>query len=251
MFGEFGTSSTLVLPDCEYIVSQDLAKKVDYTTTVVHKIVPEVVKNSLNNERVYIFEDVVFRDKQQLRYTELSEYTRELLSSLDLAFNSVLIIDGTGIGEPVFDLYEDNALDPLKIIFSSGNTVSVQRNREKNNWSSSKFGTVSGYIVPKIDLISALQLYIQQGKIRQCTERYKEDVHLQYSSFIGKINTETKHISMNNLSDDIHDDWITSDAMACWYTQHMKKINTERVSRLDSRENNTYSTDPFRENLYD
>lgn len=246
MFGDFPSINAIELPDVEYIIGQDIAKKVDYTTTVIHRIVPELIKGTTTN-RIYKFEDVVFRDKRQLKYTELPVYTKELLESLDLAGNSVLLVDGTGVGEAVYDLYEDAALDPLKIIFGSGESVSVQRQRDKGNWSTSRFGSISAYVVPKVDLVGSLQVYVQQGKLRQAEGlAFMADVENQYRNFVGRINEKTKYVKYGNSSDEIHDDWVVADAMCTWYTQHTRGMVRSRPYEM-ARNRDYYQTEPFKE----
>ncbi len=245
-FGEFAAIGAIELPDVEYIVAQDIAKKVDYTTTVIHRITPELVKGSVAN-RIYYFEDVVYRDKRQLKYTELPLYTKELMESFELYGKSVLLIDGTGVGEAVYDLYEEAALDPLKIVFGSGESVSTQRQRDKANWSTSRFGPISAFVVPKVDLVGSLSVYMQQGKIRQAEGlRFMVDVENQYRNFIGRINEKTKYVKYGNASDEIHDDWVVADSMATWYTQHMERMLKSKPMGTKPVKD-FYQTNPFKE----
>ena len=246
-WGDFSSTNSILLPDVEYIIGQDIAKKYDYTTTVIHRVVPELVKGSYNN-RVYFFEDIVFRDKRQMKYTELPVYTKELIDSLDIAGQCALIIDGTGVGEPVYDLYEDAFLDPLKIIFGSGNQVSTQRQRETTNWSTSKFGAISAFVVPKDDLVGALQVYVQQGKLRTAEGlAFEVDAKAQYQNFIGRINEKTKYVKYGNADDEVHDDIVVSDAMCCWYTQHMKKLLSAKPLDAYAHRKDSYQINPFEE----
>ena len=38
-WGDFSSANSILLPDVEYIIGQDIAKKYDYTTTVIHRVV--------------------------------------------------------------------------------------------------------------------------------------------------------------------------------------------------------------------
>lgn len=246
-FGSFSSSNSVILPDTEYIIGQDIAKKYDYTTTVVHQIVPDIIKGSYDN-RIYFHQYCVFRDKQQLKYTDLPSYTAELMDALDLYGRSILLIDGTGVGEAVFDLYEDAQLDPLKIIFSGGNQVSTQRQRETAKWSSSKFGAISGYVVPKDDLVHALVAYADGGTLIN-TEglKYAYDAEAQFANFVGRINEKTKNVKYGNADDEVHDDIVVADAMCCWYSQHMKRLLRAMPLEKFSHRHDSYSNNPFEE----
>lgn len=246
MFGDFAAVDTVVLPDTEYVVAQDIAKKFDYTTTEVHRIVPEMIVSPSKTPRIYYFEDVVFRDKRQMKYSQLPIYTKELMQSMELEGQCALVIDGTGVGEAVYDLYDDAGLDPLKIIFGSGNSPSVQTDRA-GFASTSKFGKVSGIVVPKADLVGALQVYVQQGRLRQVAGLpFAEESRRQFQNFVGKINEKDKYIKYGNLDDEIHDDMVVTSAMACWFTQHMKKMLSVRPAS-PKLQRQTYNINPFKE----
>ncbi len=246
MFGDFATVDTVVLPDTEYVVVQDLAKKFDYTTTEIHRITPELLVSPSRTSRVYYFEDVVFRDKRQMKYSQLPVYTKELMQSMELEGQCALVIDGTGVGEAVYDLYDDAGLDPLKIIFGSGNSPTIQADR--NSFSvTSKFGKVSGIVVPKADLVGALQVYVQQGRLRQVEGLpFAEESRRQFQNFVGRINEKDKYVKYGNLDDEIHDDMVVTAAMACWYTQHTRKLLSVRPT-THKGQRQTYNTNPFKE----
>lgn len=246
-FGDFASTGEISLPDVEFIIGQDIAKKFDYTTTVVHRIVPELIRGSYDN-RVYYFEDVVFRDKAQLRYSEITDYTNELIDSLDLAGQCALLVDSTGVGEAVFDLYEAAGLDPLGIIFTGGESVRTRRERPLSSMGTSRFGSISNFDVPKVDLVGSLQVYVQQGRLRMAEGlRYEHDAQEQYRNFVGRINENTKYVKYGNASDEIHDDIVVADAMCTWYTQHMKKMLRSKPLAEFSARKDHYRTNPFEE----
>lgn len=244
-WGDFAGVNAIELPDTNYLVLQDIAKKYDYMTTEIHRLTPVVMKGVRN--RVYYFEDVVFRDKRQLKYDELPVYTKELIESMELAGQSALLIDGTGIGEAVYDLYTAIGLDPLKIIFTGGNSASVEKNKTE---AAGMFGLVSGIKVPKVDLIQALQVYVQQGRLRQTKGLpFADDSREQFQNFVGKINEDTKHVKYENEDEEVHDDLVVTAAMGCWYTQHTRSFlyggKSGGIAPADRK--SSYNTNPFKE----
>lgn len=233
------------LPAATYIVAQDPAQRVDNTCTSVYRVTPVQVQGSAQH-RIAYFLDKVFIELVQLRYTELPYYIRELMDTFSLAGDCTFAIDGTGIGLPLFDMYEDAGLDPLKIIFTSGKSISTYTGIRP---SGSKFGMVQGYGVPKTDLKDALKLLMEQGTIRRAPNlAYKAQEEEQYRNFVGRFNENTKNMKYENSDDKIHDDIICADMMAAWIFQNMTRAN-----RRTTIETSTYERDPFadrRKELY-
>ena len=136
----------------------------------------------------------------------------------------------------------------MKIIFGSGSQVSTQRQRETTNWSTSKFGAISAFVVPKDELVGALQVYVQQGKLRTAEGlAFEVDAKAQYQNFIGRINEKTKYVKYGNADDEVHDDIVVSDAMCCWYTQHMKKLLSAKPLDAYAHRKDSYQINPFEE----
>ena len=237
-------------PFTRHILSQDIGKKQDDTTSLIYRITPEYVDSYDGGRRVMTFMDVVYMDKRRLSYMDLGEFTKEMMQSLAFGDNCSLIIDGTGIGEAVYDIYTSLGLDPVKIIFTSGETAAVERNRTQF---SQKFGAVSGYKVPKVDMISAAQVIFQQGRIRFAENiDFRDECFQQLQSFVGKVNEKTHNVKYENLTEDIHDDFVTMIIQACWYVMHMDSTlilheDTRGLGYSEdfSRKATSYSIDPF------
>ena len=237
-------------PFTRHILSQDIGKKQDATTSGAFTITPEYFDGGDGRRRVTTFLDVGFLDKRRLSYMELGEYTREMMQSLSFGDNCSLIIDGTGVGEAVYDIYTSLGLDPVKIIFTSGETAAVEQNRARF---SKKFGAVSGYKVPKVDMISAAQVIFQQGRIRFAESiDFRDECFQQLQAFVGKVNEKTSTVKYENLTDEIHDDFVTMIIQACWYVMHMdSRLMLPQESRglggvqPFGRGRVSYSVDPF------
>lgn len=238
-FSSFSGPSGILLPETSYIVSQDIAKDYDYTTTSVFRITPTLARGRSEGE-AYYYMDEIFLDQRQLSYTDLSTYTRELQLALDILGQSVLIVDETGVGNAVFDIYSQAGLDPFGIVFTGGENANTRRRKELT---SSKFGFLSGCNVPKKDLVSSLQVLMEQGRIRRAPGlKYQDEVEIQYRNFIGRIN-ENHYVKYGNSEDTIHDDIIVAHAMAAWYFLHMKGLGSPKLPKAKMR--SSYRTDPF------
>ena len=242
---------TIRLPSAEYILSQDIGKKQDDTTSLIYRITPEYVDSYDGGRRVMTFMDVVYMDKRRLSYDRLARFTQELMQSASLGERSTLLIDGTGIGEAVYDIYTSKGLEPVKIIFTSGETASMERNRAEQ---SKRFNDISGYKVPKVDMVSAAQVIFQQGRIRFAPDLpFRDECLEQLQSFVGKVNERTENVKYENLTDEIHDDFVVNILMASWYAIHMDAeayIGSESPGYglgavMDLERQTAYDTDPF------
>jgi hypothetical protein len=81
-------------------------------------------------------------------YPEIVGLVKGLLGDLN---EPILAIDATGVGRPTVELFEKAGMRPVVITISGGETVSYE----------------GGYAhVPKKDLISAAQVFLQTGKLK-------------------------------------------------------------------------------------
>ncbi len=237
-FNSFGHTPDMVeLPPTSYIISQDIAQRVDDTCTEIFRVTPEPVAGSTEG-RIAYYLDKIYLSLKQIRYTELPYFTRELMDAFSVTGDVILAIDGTGVGLPVFDMYEEAGLDPLKIIFTSGGNVTTQTGLRGTF---SKFGMVQGYCIPKDNLKDALVLVMEQGTLRRASNLdYKVQEEQQYRNFVGRFNEKTKYTKYENADDKIHDDIICADMMAAWVFQHMT-----RAQRRTHIIKSTFTRDPF------
>ena len=93
-----GPEIPIQTPYTEYILSQDIGKKQDATTSMLYRITPEYIDSADGTRRVTTFMDVVFMDKRRLSYMELGDYTSEMMQAIALGDRCINLIDGTGIG---------------------------------------------------------------------------------------------------------------------------------------------------------
>lgn len=120
--------------------------------------------------------------------------------------DAVLVIDGTGVGAAVVDMFRDSALscDFYPVIITGG--VKVERNH-----------------VPKRDLIGAVQVAIQTGRLE--TTAHTKDVETfmtEMQHYAIKL-TDTGHDTYNARGDSQHDDLVLAVALACWYRGRLNR----------------------------
>ena len=124
-----------------------------------------------------------------------------------------LVIDFTGVGRPVFDMFKDKRLHPKGISIHGGMHVS-------------KEGTV--YNVPKRDLVGALQVLYQNGRIK-ISGALPEKKQLNHELLNFKVRiSESGHDTYEAWREKDHDDIVLAVACACWMAQKKRKVKACR-----------------------
>jgi hypothetical protein len=131
-----------------------------------------------------------------------------------VGYRSVLL-DLTGAGMPAFALFDHARLRAIPIWLTGG--IGFQPDGR-------------GYRVAKADLISALALAVEDGRLRVAAE-LTEAPHVlrQFQTFQRKTPLGTPD-QLAVWRERPEDDLILSLAMGCWYAQHGYHVVTQRVS---------------------
>lgn len=112
--------------------------------------------------------------------------------------------DATGVGKPVIDLLRRAQLNTISITITGGQKVTRE----------------AGFNVPKRDLVVAVQVLLQQGRLKfaeglpEVNTLIKELVSMQV-----KITTDA-HDTYGAWREGTHDDLALAVAMAAWYARY-------------------------------
>jgi len=140
------------------------------------------------------------------RYPAIVEQVTGLMQRPELG-KATLIIDATGVGRPIVELFEKAGLRPVSIWITGGDSV----NRSGREWR-----------VPKRELASVLQALLQSSRLKFARElRWAEALREELSTFRAKINIDTGHASFEHWRERDKDDMVLALAMACWYAERM------------------------------
>jgi hypothetical protein len=116
-----------------------------------------------------------------------------------------LVVDKTGVGAPIADMFRQGGVRPVEITISGGNSPSV---------------VPRGFAVPKRDLVFALLKAFQTGQFKIAAGLPLGDTLMhELLNFNVKINLVTSHDSYGAWREGIHDDMVMSVAMAVWYAE--------------------------------
>ncbi len=147
------------------------------------------------------------RPKLGTPYPEIVDRTRQVLAAL-LVVDTSLIVDATGCGRPVFDMFKKAGLNPVGISIHGGGTVT-------------RAGSFIN--VPKRDLVGVLQVLFQSGRLKVAAEMPEAQTFInELLNFKVKINTKTAHDSYEAWRENINDDLVLSVALAAWYAEKQR-----------------------------
>ncbi len=194
----------------QWIISTDIAKTFDRTTITIFEKCNDFQKDG----RCVSY--IIARDLKQIEqmpYTKLGRLMARLDSNADLHGNNDLVVDSTGVGEAVCDFFEEQGLMPHRIVITGGEHSRVRT-------ASKGFGGFSPrttFNVPKAELIDTLKLGLEQRRVRVASGiPFEKDIEEQFSHFVGEL-TRTKKMTYNNDDPNVHDDIVSSFAMAAWF----------------------------------
>jgi hypothetical protein len=133
----------------------------------------------------------------QLRRTHFdSRLGRRVLDEPDL------LVDATGVGRPVVDLFRERGLKYKAITITGGNKVT---------------GAASSYGVPKRDLIGALEVPFHAGRLKVAAGlALWETLRGELQTFRRKVSLTTGMDTYEHWRESDHDDLVLAAALACW-----------------------------------
>ncbi len=203
----------------KYFVGLDLGQAADYTALcVLEKVTAAAPALKMMKgykpgpgaeERASYHLRHLERPKLGTPYPEIVDRTREVIEALPVN-ESCLIIDATGCGRPVFDMFKKERLNPVGISIHGGGTVTK----------------AAGLLnVPKRDLVGVLQVLFQSGRLKVAEQLPDAKTFIdELLNFKVKINTKTAHDSYEAWRESVNDDLVLAVALAAWYAEKKKPI---------------------------
>jgi hypothetical protein len=140
-------------------------------------------------------------------YPDQVKHVKQLLERPQLQGKVKLVLDFTGVGRPVADMFHDAKMPcPVSLILIHGGNTVVRAGLQ--------------YHVPKRDLVSVTQVLLQSGRLH-IAEALPESATLtkEMQNFKMKISAGG-HDSYESWRENIHDDLVLSLAIALWTAEH-------------------------------
>ena len=144
------------------------------------------------------------------KYPTIVVRVKILLASAPLTLRTPLVIDRTGVGRPVTDLFEGQGLRPYAITITGGDEVI------KDGAHHTK--------VPKRELISTLVAVFQTERLKIAAGLTEGPALVnELTNFKVKVNLATGHDSYEAWRESVHDDLVLAVAMAVWHGEHLPR----------------------------
>lgn len=197
-----------------YIVGLDLGQAQDYTAlAVVRRVLPPWPADT----RKASYElGHLERYPLGTRYPAIVAATCDLLQRAPLTRQTPLVIDFTGVGRAVENMYDGTGVRPVAITITGGDEVIRDGPRHIK--------------VPKRDLVSTLDVLFQSERLKIASELEAAPILVnELLNFRRKVDLKTAHDSYEAWRESIHDDLVLAVALACWYSEH------DRVERMSRR----------------
>jgi hypothetical protein len=140
-------------------------------------------------------------------YPEIVERVGAMLRTEPLrGRRCALVVDSTGVGAGVVDMFVHAGLYPIPVTIHGGDTVHYQR---------------PGYRVPKRDLVGAVQILLQSERLKIVRSLPEAAIlRSELQNFRVKIDPRTAHDSYSHWREAEHDDLVLATALAAWFRQY-------------------------------
>jgi hypothetical protein len=184
--------------------------------------------------------DIVLMEKyQSISYPQMADRACAIMHSARLVNNADLLIDATGVGEPVVDIFREKGLFPVPILFTGGEDA-----REVRAGMGEIFQGAPGKLaplrvlkeirVPKKQLVDAGVVLMQQGRVHVARGlKWADDFKQQLMRFKGKINDKTGRVKYEAENEAAHDDWVACYLMGAWWVLNKKDSRAEEERAID------------------
>lgn len=230
------------MEDKKYILGLDLGMMQDHSALSMIKQVETVEGVDLTRRLMEHYEvkyHLVHLQRFELgtQYPAIVDKVKLMLENPDIARNNHLILDATGVGEPVLQMFRGVGIDPVGVTLTAGTEVTETTDGYE------------GYHLPKRQLVSALMVLVQSGRLKiadglEHAPIFEEE--LQNFHYI--LDKKTGHDSYESAKESIHDDLVISVALAAWYGVKYERHMEEYISSSydDDERRNREDYDPLR-----
>jgi len=179
----------------DYFIGLDLGQKRDFTAlAIVERIASEPSRYNLRHvERIAL----------GTSYTAVVEQVWHLATKCGYA---TLIMDATGVGAAVCDLFRQSGKLPIRVTITGGN---------------SEYGADGAFCVPKRNLIRSLLSVLESGRMKIAEEiPFAVQLVQELLDFKVQINPRTRRESYEAGKASSHDDLIVALALAAWFPEY-------------------------------
>ncbi len=158
------------------------------------------------------------RFKLATQYPAVVQRVKEIMENPKIARNNHLILDATGVGTPVLQMFRAVGVNPVGVTLTAGAEVTKTSD------------SYEGYHVPKGQLVSTLMVLVQSGRLKiaeglEHAPAFDEEMQ----NFHYTLDKKTGHDTYESVKDSVHDDLVVSVALAAWYAMRYERHMREYI----------------------
>jgi hypothetical protein len=195
-----------------YTVGVDLGQAQDPTAVVVET---ELTKRVFEDGWSSGLQEAVERSEHRVRhaerlplglpYPEQVAHVRGIMMAPELPRGAELVVDMTGVGRPVFEMFERDGLRPVGVQITAGLDETLGEHRREHR-------------VPKITLVSRLQAALHAGELKFAAGLAEEGALRQELGDFRMRFTDAGRAQFG-AREGRHDDLVLALAVALWRAQ--------------------------------
>lgn len=188
--------------EARYVLGLDLGQQNDYSVLSIFNI-------RFNNENRPVYElPYLARFNLKTSYVDIVDEVINIITKYNLMLNYTLIVDYTGVGRPVVDLFRQKHLNPVALSITGG---------IKTNWV-----TKTEVNVPKKDIVTYLQLVLQNKRLAIAHDLpLLRTLTQEFLSFQLKIRDNPMAVTSSyGGAYGINDDIVMSMGIAVWLIEY-------------------------------
>jgi len=186
-----------------YVIGLDLGQMQDYSAlSIIERSDLQVVQNGEAKTEKHLHLRHLERFPIGTSYPQVVERVAKLMVAPPLKDNCILVIDATGVGRAVVDMFRKAYLKPLAVTITAGNKV-TQDGLE--------------FSVPKRDLIGVLEVAFQTGRFKIARELPESKTLMDELLNFKRNVTLSGRDTYEAWREGTHDDLVLAASLAAWY----------------------------------
>ncbi len=232
-------------------VGLDLGQASDYTAIVVVEALryvpraPTVIRDpaqidlSARSERAKPASDPFYHARYIARipigtsYVDVVRHVQhDIIARIVPQRNIHLIVDATGVGAGIVDMFRDAGLKPVRAMVHRGSAT----NHDKGVWH-----------VPKRDLVASAKALLAKGELKFVKGEYTETLAQELQDFTVRITASGHDTYEAAWREGAHDDLVFALSLACWYATKKQRRGGRTIPAIVIKKGRMYE-DPTRVN---
>lgn len=216
----------------QYIIAHDPAKKRDFAATIVMRLTPQLRPGidalGVPDAQVVYYDIVLIDNVQGLTYPKMADRVADICRLAPLSKSSQLVMDGTGVGEAMFDLFRERDLDPIKVVYTGGGRVTPVYETEAKTFPLSSGGLkplrrMVEVRVPKPELVDAGRRMVQdEDRVAVAPGIAHRDAFMRQLLAFKRFLDERGSQTFDTEDRIEHDDLTNAFLLASWYALSWK-----------------------------